>query len=157
MRYIETFDALGRKHIFDLDSPEDEKKLAQEMHQNANRLLNKFADQPDILERLLSLNADSYQKPVKQVQNNQPESPTPFNEAVDLYINKLLTQGRRGKKLSARTLTGYQSRLEFWKVIFDSQMIHDITLKELSEIQNWLTRTLLRKVELSSSSENVAH
>jgi len=42
MRYNETFDALGRKHIFDLDSPEDEKKLAQEMHQNANRLPKPF-------------------------------------------------------------------------------------------------------------------
>ncbi len=118
MRYIETFDALGRKHIFDLDSPEDEKKLAQEMHQNANRLLNKFADQPDILEKLLSLNDQSYTAPTRQnesrqAQGNQPESPTPFDEAVDLYTTKLTTQGRRGRKLSQRTLINYQTRLNF--------------------------------------------
>ncbi len=140
MRYIETHDALGRKHVFDLDNPEDEKKFAQEMHQNANKLLTKFADQPDILERLLSLNDQAYPPTVKQLQEIQPETPTPFNEAIDLYINKLVTQGRRGKKLSARTVSGYQSRLEFWKVLFDKQMIHDITLKELSDVQNWLTR-----------------
>ena len=35
MRYIETHDALGRKHVFDLDDPKDEEKLAREMHENA--------------------------------------------------------------------------------------------------------------------------
>jgi len=145
MRYIETFDALGRKHIFDLDSPEDEKKLAQEMHQNANRLLNKFADQPDILEKLLSLNDQSYTAPTRQnesrqAQGNQPESPTPFDEAVDLYTTKLTTQGRRGRKLSQRTLINYQTRLNFWKAYFNNTLVHEITLKKLSDVQNWLTR-----------------
>jgi integrase len=140
MRYIETHDALGRKHVFDLDDPKDEEKLAREMHENANKLLAKFSDNPEILERLLAINDKQLAQPAPSPTQVQPETATSFSEAVDLYIDKLNTQGRKGKKLSQRTLLNYQGRLTFWKEVFGNKHIHDITLSELSTIQIWLTR-----------------
>lgn len=65
MRYIETHDALERKHVFDLDNPKDEQKLAREMHENANKFLAKFADNPEVLERLLAINDNTLNETVK--------------------------------------------------------------------------------------------
>ena len=140
MRYIETHDALGRKHVFDLDDPKDEEKLAREMHENANKLLAKFSDNPEILERLLAINEKRLAEPTPSPTQAQPETATPFAQAIDLYIDKLNTQGRKGKRLSQRTLLNYQGRLTFWKEVFGNKHIHDITLSELSTIQIWLTR-----------------
>ena len=95
---------------------------------------------------------------------DQPESPTALSEAIDLYITKLNNQGRKGKKLAQRTLLNYQGRLEFWKEYFGDRLVHDITLKELSTIQNWMTRlppnytnkglTTLAAIEQAKSADN---
>jgi len=141
MRYIETHDALGRKHVFDLDNPKDEQKLAREMHENANKLLAKFADNPEVLERLLAINDNALKQPTNQTTPEpKPETVTPCHEAIDLYIQKLTTQGRKGKKLSQRTLLNYQGRLRFWQEVLEQTPVHELTLKGLAEIQTWMTR-----------------
>jgi len=160
---IEFEDVFGSRHVVDLDDPAKEQEVALQLQANATALLDKYKDRPDILDRLLSIQS-STPAPQIPVPTNLPESPTPFSEAVDLYINKLTTQGRKGKKLSTRTLLNYQGRLGFWKEVLNTQPVHDITLKQLSEIQNWLTRlpsnyskrgmTTAQAVRLAQSSDN---
>jgi len=43
-------------------------------------------------------------------------------------------------KLALRTIESYRGRLRFWKTYFGKRPIYEITLKELADIQNWLTR-----------------
>ena len=96
--YIETFDVMGRKHVIDLDNPEQEKELALQLQANAAAILDRYKDQPAILERLLNLNT------ALLTPENKPETPTSFHDAVEAYFDKLSTQGRKGKKLAPRTL-----------------------------------------------------
>ena len=111
------------------------------MHENANKLLAKFSDNPEILERLLAINDNQTAQPTHPSSSEaQPETSISFAQAVDRYIDKLNTQGRKGKKLSQRTLLNYQGRLIFWQEVFGATPIHLVTLKTLSEVQNWLTR-----------------
>lgn len=79
--------------------------------------------------------AESYSRSTSQ---NTPETTMPFNEAADLYIDRLKTQGRKGRKLAQRTLLHYEAYLEFWKEYFEARPVHEITLTELGEIQDWL-------------------
>lgn len=125
----------GKKHVIDLDSPEQEKEFALQLRADAAALLHQYRNNPEILDRLLNLNAEHNPQP-----SNQPESPTPFNEVVDLYYRKLETQGRKGKQLAQRTLLHYKDKLKFWQTHFGYRPIHEIPLKELSEIQNWITK-----------------
>ena len=67
-----------------------------------------------------------------------PEALTPFDQIINLYIDKLKNQGRKGKKLSQRTLINYEGRLEFWRDYFGKRPAYQVTLKELGEIQDWL-------------------
>lgn len=136
-KLIKTTDILGRLHEVDLNDPEMEKAVVAQLHEDAAALLNQYKDNPEILNRLLQLSAAPDPQSPPQT---QPETATPFSEAVDLYIDKLNTQGRKGKKLSQRTLLNYQGRLTFWKEVFDKTPIHLVTLKSLSGVQNWLTR-----------------
>ena len=132
--YIETFDVMGRKHVIDLDNPEQEKELALQLQANAAAILDRYKDQPAILERLLNLNT------ALLTPENKPETPTSFHDAVEAYFDKLSTQGRKGKKLAPRTLLHYKDKLTFWQQHFGSRKVHTLTLKELGDIQNWLTR-----------------
>lgn len=136
-KLIKTTDILGRLHEVDLNDPEMEKAVVAQLHKDAAALLDQYKDNPEILNRLLQLSSAPNPQLPAQV---QPETTTSFGEAVDLYIDKLNTQGRKGKKLSQRTLLNYQGRLTFWKEVFDKTPIHLVTLKTLSEVQNWLTR-----------------
>lgn len=135
-KLIRTTDILGRLHEVDLNDPEMEKAVVKQLHEDAATLLHQYKDNPEILNRLLQLNTA---QPPQQSQA-EPETTVSFAQAVDLYIDKLNTQGRKGKKLSQRTLLNYQGRLIFWKDVFGQVPIHHVTLKTLSEIQNWLTR-----------------
>ena len=130
-RYLDIHDPFGNKTIINLGDPDKEAALALKLQEKAAELLEKYKDNPAMLDRLFKTqNA----QPLSTTQD-QPESPTPLSEAIDLYITKLNSQGRKGKKLAQRTLLNYQGRLEFWKEYFGGRFVHDITLKELSSIQ----------------------
>jgi len=129
-KLIRTTDILGRLHEVDLNDPEMEKAVIKQLHEDAAALLHQYKDNPDILSRLLQLNT------AQNPQQAEPETTIPFAQAVDVYIDKLNTQGRKGKKLSQRTLLNYQGRLIFWKDVFGQVPIHHVALKTLSEIQN---------------------
>jgi len=147
--YLETFDALGNKHVIDLDDPEKEKELALELHANAAAILERYKDNPEILARLMKIGHAEFSSPA-----NQPETPTPFHEAVSLYLDKLFTQGRKGKQLAPSTLLNYKDRLLFWQAHFGQRQIHTLTLKELGDIQNWITYL---PANLSKKSLSVDH
>lgn len=135
-RYLDLHDPFGNKTRIDLGDPEKEAALALKLQEKAAELLERYKDNPAMLDRLFKTqNAQPL-----SASPDQPESPTPLSEAIDLYITKLNSQGRKGKKLAQRTLLNYQGRLEFWKEYFGDRFVHDITLKELSTIQDWLTR-----------------
>ena len=133
MYRIEMTDALGRKHVIDLDDPEQEQKLAREFQADALALLDRYKENPEMLDRLMGMRHTEFTAP-----SNQPESPTPFFAAIDGYIGKLESQGRKGKKLSQRTLLTYKDKLSFWQKHFGHRPMHTLTLKELGEIQAWL-------------------
>ncbi|MCP5347357.1 MAG: site-specific integrase [Gammaproteobacteria bacterium] len=130
---ITTHDALGRKHVIDLDDPKEEARLAREFQANALALLEQFKDNPDILAKLMRVGGPEFTSP-----ESQPETQATFHDAIALYIEKLETQGRRGKRLSPRTLLAYTDRLKFWQGYFGQRAVHTFTLKELAEIQSWL-------------------
>ncbi|MCU7849274.1 MAG: hypothetical protein KZQ89_15035 [Candidatus Thiodiazotropha sp. (ex Lucinoma kastoroae)] len=115
-KLIKTTDILGRLHEVDLNDPEMEKAVVKQLHEDAAALLHQYKDNPEILNRLLQLN--TAQNPQQTQSQGEPETAISFSEAVDLYIDKLNTQGRKGKKLSQRTLLNYQGRLIFWKEVF---------------------------------------
>lgn len=148
VRYIETTDAFGNKHTIDLISGDAKAEIehAKWIHENTANIIESLKDDPETLRALLKLYNSHYPEETREPQNitppssTDPQSPTPFDEAVDLYLDKLNSQGRKGKQLSKRTILGYQGRLEFWKAHFKSRLVYEISLKELSEIQNWLTR-----------------
>ena len=131
--YIETFDVFGKKHVIDLDDPAREKELALELQANALAILDRYKDNPDILDRLMKIGHTDFSQPA-----NQPESPTTFHDAVTLYIDKLESQGRKGKKLAPRTILHYKDKLTFWQRYFGHRAMHTLTLKELGEIHSWL-------------------
>jgi hypothetical protein len=133
--YIETIDVLGRKHVIDLDDPKQEQEFALQLQADAATTLNRFKNNPEILDRLLKVGNTQLSSP-----DNQPESPTSFHDAIDLYYYKLETQGRKGKKLAERTLLLNRDKLKFWQQHFGKRQIHTLTLKELGEIQSWLTK-----------------
>lgn len=119
-KLIKTTDILGRLHEVDLNDPEMEKAVVQQLHEDAAALLNQYKDNPEILNRLLQLSTTpNPQSPPHAQGQAQPETAMPFSEVVDLYIDKLNTQGRKDKKLSQRTLINYEGRLTFWKEVFD--------------------------------------
>ncbi|MAT94092.1 MAG: hypothetical protein CME59_16040 [Halioglobus sp.] len=126
-------DMLGRRHVIDLDDPEEEAKLAREFQANAIAVLNQFKDRPEMLDRLMKLGGTEFTK-----SESQPESTATFHEAIDLYIEKLETQGRKGRKLAPRTLLTYTDKLRFWQKHFGQRAVHTLTLKELAAIQSWL-------------------
>ncbi|MBL4711635.1 MAG: hypothetical protein JKX75_03905 [Gammaproteobacteria bacterium] len=130
---VDFVDMLGRRHVIDLDDPEKEEEFARRLQDDAAKLLGEFKDRPDILDRLMNIGKAEFSSPA-----NQPESPTTFHEAVDLYYNKLETQGRKGRKLAFRTLLHYRDKLKFWQKHFGQRQMHTLTLKEIGEIQNWL-------------------
>lgn len=130
-------DPFGNLHSFELGCPDKETAFALKLQERAEALLERYADNPEMLDRLFRVgNAE----PAVKSGETLEESSTAIAEAIDLYITKLVSQGRKGKKLSRRTLLGYQGRLEFWKDAFSDQKMSHITLKELSVIQGWLTR-----------------
>ncbi len=140
-------DALGSRHRFNFNDPDKEIKAAKEMQDRAEALLEKYKDNPEMLDRLMKAKAsDSVSgsndniPEAERVINKTVESPTSFHDAVDLYFSKLETQGRKGKQLASRTLLSYKDKLSFWQAHFGGRQIHTLTLKELGEIQNWLTR-----------------
>ena len=136
MKYIKTTDALGNEHVIDLDGDlEGERALALQLHKDARELLQSFKDNPKVLRDLLSCRDRFFPS-----DEPAPETPISCSKAIDLYIEKLKSQGRKGKKLAQRTLLNYQGRLEFWKVHFGEQPIHEITLTEIADIQSWLTK-----------------
>jgi integrase len=132
-KYIETTDALGHKHVIDLDDPEEERELAAAFHANALAMMEMFKSEPDVLLKLMQVGKAEFTTPEKT-----PESATSFDEAIDLYIEKLTHQGRKGKKLAPRTLLTYTDKLKFWQVHFGQRAVHSLTLKELADIQRWL-------------------
>lgn len=159
-RYLDLHDLFGNKTIINLGDPDKEAALALKLQEKAAELLERYKDNPAMLDRLFkTANA----QPIS-ASPDEPESPTPLSEAIDLYITKLNSQGRKGKKLAQRTLLNYQGRLEFWKEYFGDRFVHEITLKELSTIQNWLTRlptnyankglTTLAAIEQAKSTDN---
>lgn len=133
MYKVEFKDVLGRKHVIDLDDPEKEIEFAERLQNDAIKLLWEFKDKPEVLDRLMQMGKGEFASA-----DNQPESPTSFHEAVELYIEKLETQGRRGRKLAPRTLIHYADKLKFWQKHFGQRPVHTLTLKELGEIQGWL-------------------
>jgi len=130
---IDFTDVMGRRHVIDLDDAEQEKELALKLQENALKLFDYYKDNPDVLTRLMGLGSNPF-----AAADNQPESPTSFHEAIDLYIDKLETQGRNGRKLAPRTLIDYRDKLSFWQKHFGQRPMHTFTLKELGEIQSWL-------------------
>lgn len=131
--YIETFDVFGKKHVIDLDDPAKEQELALALQANALAILDRYKDNPDILDRLLKIGHAEFSAP-----SNQPESPTAFHDAITTYLDKLESQGRKGKKLAQRTILHYKDKLTFWQKHFGQRPLHTLTLKELGEIQSWL-------------------
>lgn len=130
-------DPLGHTHIINFGDPDKEQAMALKLQERAEALLERYAENPEMLDRLFRVeNA----QPIVPEGEKLAENQTSITEAIDLYITKLITQGRKGKKLSQRTLLGYQGRLEFWKAAFGDHKVSHITLKELSAIQDWLTR-----------------
>ncbi len=132
---IETTDVFGRTHRIDLDNPEGELQAALALQRNAAELLKHYEDNPAVLELLVQIN--------NKLSGQTPSTPSqtkPFSGVVSAYINKLEIQGRRGKRLSERTLQNYQGRLEFWQDHFGERNIHEITPHELSDVQLWLAR-----------------
>ena len=134
---IETEDARGGRHVIDLGDPDKEIELALALHANVAALLEKYKDNPEMLDRIQR--AQASMAPDIQSGEVTAESPTTFHEAVDLYYKKLQTQGRKGKKLAPRTLLHYKDKLSFWQGYFGDRGVHTLTLKELGEIQSWLT------------------
>ena len=113
-RYLDINDPFGNRSRIELGDPDKEAALALKLQEKAAELLEKYKDNPAMLDRLFKTqNA----QPLSE-SPDQPESPTPLSEAIDLYITKLNSQGRKGKKLAQRTLLNYQGRLEFWKEYF---------------------------------------
>ena len=136
MKYIETIDPLGNKHTIDLGGDfKGERELALKLHEDARELLQKFKDNPKLLQNLLGCRDRFF-----PAEEPPPKTQVSCREAIERYIEKLTTQGRKGRKLAQRTLLNYQGRLEFWKVHFGEQPIHEITLTEIADIQSWLTR-----------------
>ncbi|WP_341501918.1 DUF6538 domain-containing protein [Gallaecimonas sp. GXIMD4217] len=127
-------DALGAPHHFDLGDPDKELEAAQRAQARAEALLERYKDNPEMLDRLFRVD----RKIPKE--EDAPQTPTPFNVTIDLYYKKLETQGRKGKRLAPRTLLDYKDKLTFWQDYFGDRMAHSITQKELSDIQGWLTR-----------------
>ena len=121
------------QYVIDLDDPKEEARLALQLQANAHAFMDQFKDDPDTLQRLTRIK-DDYRINDKGL----PETAMPFDEAADIYIDKLKNQGRKGKKLSQRTLINYEGRLEFWKEHFGKRPVHEILLKELGEVQDWL-------------------
>ncbi len=135
--YTKTTDLFGREHIFDFSNPAQEMEMARYVQDNAYRLFEQCKDRPDILEYLRHLNQAAPEVGVAVVA--PPQTPKSFSEAVDLYINRLKTQGRKGRKLKQRTLESYIGRLHFWKDYFNDTAMHEITLHQLSQTQELLT------------------
>jgi len=135
-RYLDIHDPFGNTTRVDLGDPDKEAALALKLQEKAAELLERYKDNPEMLDRLFkTANAEPL-----ATSPDQPESPTCLREAIDLYITKLNSLGRKGKRSAQRTLLNYQGRLEFWKEYFGDSFVHDISLKELSTIQDWLTR-----------------
>ena len=119
--WIEFSDKIGNKFKVDFNDPEKEAKLALTLQQ---QILDKYEQ--------------VYRQDTPEDQSSLPETVATFTEAADLYIERLKNQGRKGKKLSQRTLLSYEGRLIFWAEYFEDRCVHDITLRELGEVQDWL-------------------
>ncbi len=151
MRYIETTDVLGNKHVIDMKCGDAKAEIeaAQQIHQNIAKLIEQFKDDPETLKAVLGLHNRYYDDTDSNgkmnvggnlTPDNAPESPIACNEAIEAYLTKLKTQGRKGKRLSPKTLLGYSGRLEFWGEVLGNKFAHDITLKDIADIQLWLTK-----------------
>ena len=136
--YIKTVDVFGQEHIFDLNNHDDEMELMKSVHANADKLFEQYKDDPETLIRILEI----YNKaiPTQKIPMPQAETPIFIEKAVDHYIEKLNTQGRKGRRLTTRTIEGYKARLDFWVVAFGNRRMDEISLNDLAEAQNWLTR-----------------
>lgn len=145
---IETTDIFGATHKIDLGDPLQEQAAALAMQNNAIALLEKYKDNPDILDRLLKVQQQD-NEPTSMTE--QPESPMRFSEAIDQYSEKLRVQGRKGKRLAERTLQNYIGTLKFWQEVFGDQFMHDVTLQELRAVQMWLTRLPLHYTKLGKT------
>ncbi|WP_018016392.1 hypothetical protein [Teredinibacter turnerae] len=135
MKYIEITTADGGKAIIDLDNPKKEIKLALQLQANARAFYHQFQNDPRIVEAATRIKSE-YQ--IKE--NSLPETTIGFDEAADLYIERLRNHGRKGKKLAPRTVSGYEDKLSFWKEYFKDRPVHEILLRELGEIQDWMPR-----------------
>jgi integrase len=124
-------DVLGGTHHFDLGDPDKELDAARQAHERATALLERYQDDPVMLDRLFRIDR-------RNPDPARPKSPTPFNVTVDLYLKKLETQGRKGKKLAPRTLLDYRDKLGFWQAHFGERLMHSLAQDELAEIQRWL-------------------
>lgn len=158
---IETTDIFGATHVIDLGDPQQEQAAALAMQNNAIALLEKYKDNPEILDRLLKAQKiDTSENKLTE----QPETPMRFSEAIDQYGEKLRVQGRKGKRLAERTLQNYMGTLRFWQEVFGDQYMHDLTLQELRAVQMWLTRlpfhftkqgkTVLQAVEMAKDKNS---
>jgi len=103
MAYIKTTDILGREHVIDMGGDaKAEIEHAKWIHGNGEKLLEEYKDDPKTLEALLKIHNKHYENKisapsVNSKSNSIPETPTPFNEAVNLYTAKLRAVGRKGK------------------------------------------------------------
>lgn len=130
----------GREIVIDTGNFEDDVKAAQMLRQLNPSEYDHFLEarsrnnDPNLVHQYLS----QAQNAQKSVASNHPEALTPLNEIIELYIDKLKNQGRKGRKLSQRTLINYEGRLEFWGDYFGKRPAYQLNLKELGEIQDWL-------------------
>lgn len=133
-------DALGNEAQIDFNDPEKEAVLSLELQRQSAALIEqyieKYKDEPELLARIIGRQNMPRDLPTRQTENAQTSKP--FDEVIDLYLNKLKNQGRKGKLLSPRTLDNYVGRLLFWREYFQSRPINSLTRPELGEIQDWL-------------------
>ncbi len=80
-RYLDLNDPFGNKYVINLGDPEKEAGLALKLQENAAALLEKYKDNPEMLDRLFKVQ-NSQSLPTHP---DQPESPTALSEAIDLY------------------------------------------------------------------------
>ena len=138
-KIIRMRDRLGNEYEIDTGSAQGDAQAAAELARlNAHLYKEWIEEYQETKDEHAVYNFIGRANEERRLADTAPETAMPFNEAADLYIDRLKTQGRKGRKLAQRTLLHYEAYLEFWKEYFETRPVHEITLTELGEIQDWL-------------------
>jgi hypothetical protein len=80
IKHVVTFgDPFGEQIYVNLGNPDKEAELALKLQERAAELLDRYKDNPEMLDRLFKV--QSFQPPPGTT--DQPESPTALNEAIE--------------------------------------------------------------------------